>query len=467
MKRLLKLMPFLLVGVLPLRGQQDSLVLDFDAYLARVRQFHPVARQARLVAGAGEAALQQSRGGFDPKLEVDYSRKEFQGSTYYDRLNAAFKIPTWYGIEFKGQFEQNEGDYLNPTETVPTDGLYSAGVSVSLARGLWANERMATLKKARYFEQQSQADRDLMINQVLYDASATYFDWLQAFRDEQVYSRFLANAELRLEGIRQSALAGELAAIDTVEARIAFENRALSLEQARVRLREAMLNLSNYLWAEGDVPLELVGSVQPQTDPGVASGLNIDLYGPDTLDLTAHPKIRSLEYKIRGLEVEKNLKVNQLLPEINLEYNFLTETPDRIASFDTQQYKGGLSFRMPLFLRKERGALKMAQFKLQDARLERDNARLSIRNKVSAIRFELASFERQNMLINNMVANYERLLQAEDRKFGFGESSLFLINSRERALIDARLKANEVQNKFLMAQAKLFQVLAINPEITP
>lgn len=456
-----------LAGALLLRGQQDSLVLDFDAYLARVRQYHPVARQARLVAGAGEATLQQSRGGFDPKLEVDYSRKEYQGSTYYDRLNAAFKIPTWYGIEFKGQFEQNEGNYLNPTETVPTDGLYSAGVSVSLARGLWANERMATLRKARYFEQQSQADRDLMINQVLFDASAAYFDWLQAYRDEQVYSRFLANAELRLDGIRQSALAGELAAIDTVEARIAFENRALSLEQARVRLQEARLNLSNYLWAEGDVPLELAGAVQPQADPGVAAGLMINPYGPDSLDLEAHPKIRSLDYKIRGLVVEKNLKVNQLLPEVNLEYNFLTETPDRISSFETQQYKGGLSFRMPLFLRKERGALKMAQFKLQDARLERDNARLSIRNKVSSIRYELASFERQNALIAAMVANYERLLQAEDRKFGFGESSLFLINSRERALIDARLKANEVQNKYLMAHAKLFQVLAIYPDSTP
>ncbi len=467
MKRSLIPLLLLLAGPLQLHAQQDSLVLDFDAFLARVRQYHPVARQARLVAGAGEAMLQQSRGGFDPKLEVDYSRKEYQGSTYYDRLNAAFKIPTWYGIEFKGQFEQNEGDYLNPSETVPADGLYSAGVSVSLARGLWANERMATLRKARYFEQQSEADRDLMINQVLFDASATYFDWLQAYRDEQVYSRFVANAERRLQGIRQSALAGEIAAIDTVEARIAFENRALGLEQARVRLREAMLNLSNYLWAEGDVPLELAGAVQPQADPGVATGLGIDLYGPDSLNLTAHPKMLSLDYKIRGLEVEKNLKVNQLLPEINLEYNFLTETPDRISSFETQQYKGGLTFRMPLFLRKERGALKMAQFKLQDARLERDNARLSIRNKVSSIRYELASFERQNVLIGDMVANYERLLQAEDRKFSFGESSLFLINSRERALIDARLKANEVQNKFLMAQAKLFQVLAINTESTP
>jgi outer membrane protein TolC len=164
------------------------------------------------------------------------------------------------------------------------------------------------------------------------------------------------------------------------------------------------------------------------------------------------------------LEVDKRLKVNQLLPEINLEYNFLTETPDRIAAFETQQYKGGLSFKMPLFLRKERGALRMAQFKLQDARLELDNTTLGIRNKVASLRYELSSFDKQNVLVREVVLNYERLLQAEDRKFGFGESSLFLLNSRERSLIDARLKANEVQYKYQMARAKLFQVLALNPE---
>lgn len=446
---------------------QDSILLDYQSYLDQVRQFHPVARQANIVAGMGAARLQESRGGFDPKLMVDYGTKEYGGKTYYDRLNAAFKIPTWYGVEFKGQFEQNEGDYLNPSEVIPTDGLYSAGVSVSLARGLWTNERMAALRKARYFEQQSKAERDLLLNQVIFEASQAYFAWVQAYQDEQVYRRFLENAEIRLNGVKQSALSGEIAAIDTVEARIAMDNRQLSLEQARVKLRAASLNLSNFLWAENTTPLELRETVIPEISPDVRVGLALPEFSSDIFNLENHPKLKALEYKIQGLEVDKRLKVNQLLPEIKLEYNFLTETPDRIAAFETQQYKGGVSFKMPLFLRKERGALRMAQFKLEDARLERDNTTLGISNKVAAIRYELNSFEKQNVLIRDIVLNYERLLQAEDRKFGFGESSLFLINSRERSLIDARLKANEVQYKYLMAQAKLFQALALNSTEIP
>jgi len=449
--------------------QADSLELGFREYLAYVKQFHPVAKQANLVIGAADANLLKSRGGFDPKLEVDYGRKEFKGTEYYDRLNATFKIPTWYGIELKGQFEQNDGEFLNPSEIVPDDGLFSAGVSVSVARNLWINERMATLKRAKLFARQSEAERDLLVNQILFDASAAYFNWLQAYRDQLVFAQFLENARIRFEGVRQSALAGDIAPIDTVEAGIAVQNRALSLEQASVRLRNTALELSNFLWLDDNIPIEIQEWVKPELRPSAMVDQTLEIAGKslDSFALEVHPKLLSLDYKIQGLEVDKNLKVNQLLPQIDLEYNFLTETPELINSFETTQYKGGITFRMPLFLRKERGALKLARFKLRDAEFERDNALVSIRNKVQAIYNELDSFDRQNELIAGIVVDYDRLLSAEERKFSFGESSLFLINSRERSLIDARLKSNEVQNKYLMAKAKLFQALAINPELDP
>ena len=152
------------------------------------------------------------------------------------------------------------------------------------------------------------------------------------------------------------------------------------------------------------------------------------------------------------------------MPKIDLEYNFLTEDPLILNSFETQQYKGGLNFEFPIFMRKERGALKLAKFKLRDAQFEYDNAALSLRNKISAIYQELESFQTQNSLIQNIVADYRTLLLAEERKFSFGESSLFLINTRESRLIDSELKQNEMENKFFSTKARLFKALAVNPE---
>ncbi|MEO0901330.1 MAG: TolC family protein, partial [Bacteroidota bacterium] len=145
------------------------------------------------------------------------------------------------------------------------------------------------------------------------------------------------------------------------------------------------------------------------------------------------------------------------------EYNFLTETPGNIGSLETNEFKGGVVFSVPIFLRKERGDLKLAKFKLRDAEFERDNALVEIQNKVIAIYRELDSYTTQNQLIANIVRDYNTLLSAEERKFSFGESSLFLINSRESKLIDAYLKQNEVQNKFFFTKAMLFKSLAINP----
>ncbi len=466
MKKLLLSFLVFLVSLSLFAQGKDTLALHFREYLGYVKKYHPIAKQAELVIAIGEANLMKARGGFDPKVEVDYNRKKFKGTEYYDQLNATFKIPTWYGVELKGNFEQTDGDFLNPSQFLPDDGLYSAGVSFSLGQGFLANDRMATLRKAKFFREQTLADRDLLVNTILFEASVAYFDWLRAYNDREIYRNFLDNAAIRFEGVKERALSGDIAAIDTVEAKIAYQNRALGLTQAEVTLRNAALKLSNFLWMPNDVPVELEDHVIPDTSLQNEIDIALEIMGKplDSFTIENHPKIRSLAFKIDQLVIDRRLKTNNLLPKIDLEYNFLTETPELINSLGSENYKSGLNISLPLFLRKERGELKLAKFKLRDAEFEYTNATVSITNKILAIYNELDSYAEQNNLVFDIVNNYGILLNGEERKFSFGESSLFLINSRENKLIDARLKQNELQNKFFAAKAKLFKSLAINPE---
>ena len=76
---------------------------------------------------------------------------------------------------------------------------------------------------------------------------------------------------------------------------------------------------------------------------------------------------------------------------------------------------------------------------------------------------ELTSLEKQQTLVKNVVSNYDQMLKAEERKLELGDSSLFLINSRENALMDARLKAVDLEYLFLEAKANMFNNLALNP----
>ena len=447
-------------------SQELTSTLSLQEYLGYVKQFHPIVKQASLVIDESEAKLLKSRGAFDPKLEVDYDQKQFKGSEYFDKLNATFKIPTWYGVELKASFEENSGIFLNPEANVPDDGLYSVGVSVSLARGLLMNERMSMLKQAKFFREQAKADRILFVNKILFDASKAYFKWLKLYNEKLVYESFLTNAELRFNGVKKSFEEGERAAIDTLEAGITVNTRKLNLERASIKFTKATLELSNFLWLENNTPIELQNDVIPDlnTRNDIDVVLSLSSLELDTLDINTHPKMVSLDNKFEGLKVDKRLKANRLLPQIDLEYNFLTETPELINSLDQNQYKGTLRVKFPLFLRKERGDLKLSKLKLQDVEYEIASTRLGLNNKINAISQEILSLERQTGYAERIVDDYQTLLRAEERKFTLGESSIFLVNSRESKLIDSKLKAIKVLNDFLQSKANLVNTLALmNP----
>jgi len=226
--------------------------------------------------------------------------------------------------------------------------------------------------------------------------------------------------------------------------------------------------LTNYLWFDGNIPIELQPGVIPdmETETVVDETFNLSAFEPDSLLLDAHPKLLSLDYKLQNLQVDRRLKANMLLPRIDLEYNFLNERNNSIDAFTTSNYKAALNFSFPLFLRKERGELNLAKLKIRDAEFEIDATRITLGNKIEAIRQELASFIVQNDVTEQMVSDYERMLSAEIRKFDIGESSLFLVNSRESSLINSQLKAIELQNKYFSTKAKLFNSLALNPDFS-
>ena len=454
------LIALLIISPKVVSAQEINEIFTFEEFMGYVKTHHPLMKQANLTLSIGEANLLSARGGFDPKVEVDYDRKKFKNTEYYDLLNATFKIPTWYGIEFKANFEQNSGEYLNPSFKIPEEGLYSVGVSFSLAQGFLINERMATLKKAKFFVKQSQADRDLLVNDILFNASLAYFEWLEAFNEQQIYLSFLENARVRLNGIERSVEEGDKAEIDITEARILLQNRMLDLEISNLKQRKAALKVGNYLWIN-DVPLILEDNVIPKSPSIDLLDSILILEGITNLDELAknHPKIKSLEAKIQGLTVDRNLKRNKLLPKIDLQYNFLSEDYNQLNSFNLENYKAFVNISFPIFLREERGNLQLANYKIQNTEFDQTSASLVISNKIKEINFEINSLDTQNQLIENIVSDYKLMVKAEERKFFLGESSLFLINTREQKLIDAQIKENSLLIKQLNATARLFNAL--------
>ena len=459
----MKKLPFLYLFISFISFSQNKPIniLSLEESLGYVKKHHPVLKQAKLITNTNEAKLMKARGAFDPKIAIDYDRKEFKDTDYYKKLTSTFKIPTWYGIELKASYENNSGQFLNPQSKTPKNGLYNVGVAIPLARNLFINKRMATLKQAKLYAKQGKIEQQLLINTILFNAIDSYLNWTQYYLQHTIYKNYYANAQVRLKNVITSFKAGDKAAVDTLEASINLKNRKLDLEKANIKHIKSKLEFSNYLWIDTNIPMEL----KDEMIPDVTTFSKMDVLLKSTVNaiiqnnLNDHPKVKLLELKRRNLEINKQLKVNNLLPKINFQYNLLSSKVDNLDAFNVSNYKNSLQVSVPLFLRKSRGELKLAKLKLQDLNFEISSTKTSLQNKINATRQQIVSYEKQKNILEDLVNDYKKIVKSEERKFSLGESSLFLVNYREVKLIESNLK--EVKNQYEYAKTKstLIQLL--------
>lgn len=456
-----KILVFLLMSISLIGQEKKDNELTYNEFLGYVKKYHPMVKSANLQINNAQANLMMARGGFDPKIEVDFDKKQFKDKTYYSILNSSFKIPTWYGIEVKAGFDNSEGVYLNPENTLPNKGLSSLGINLPLGQGLLINQRMADLQKAKIHLQWSQAERKLQSIEVLHAASIAYFNWKLNYSQVQLYKNYLKNAEVRYNGVLRLIENGDKSAIDSIEAGITVRSRKLNLEDSELKLAKSKLELSNYLWLENNVPLEIQDNIIPEDQLGLTIQETLktnDLLIPNTA-IENHPKINALQSKIAILEVDRKLKATNLLPKIDLGYYYLSE-PSYWNSTNFENFKIGVNFSYPLFLRKERGGLQMAKFKIQDAQFALDLERVQLKNKIVSQQIEINSLVKQRKLISALVKDYDAMLTSEERLFTFGESSLFLINSRENNLVGSQLSELSMENRYFTSNVEMFKIMA-------
>lgn len=436
----------------------------YNEYLGYVKKYHPLVKSANLGINSAQANLMLARGGFDPKIEVDYDKKQFKDKEYYSLLNSSFKIPTWYGIEVKAGFDNSEGIYVNPENTLPNQGITSLGVSIPLGQGLLINQRMSDVKKAKIQLRLSQAERKLNAIHVLYEASVAYFNWKRNYNEVQLYKTYLKNAEQRYKGVVTLIKNGDKPSIDSIEAKIIVRNRLLSLEDSKLKLAKSKLELANFLWLEDNIPMELQEDMVPEEnlENYIQEILKTNELYREQSSIENHPKINAIKHKIEILDVERKLKTNSLLPKIDIGYHYLSE-PNYWNSTNFNNYKLGLNFYFPLFLRKERGSLQLTKFKIQDSQFALNLEKVQLSNKINAQQTELKSLEKQRALITELVNDNNAMLSSEERLFSFGESSIFLINTRENNLVSAQLSKIGLENRYLISNAELFKIMA-NPD---
>jgi len=418
-----------------------------------MNQFHPIAKQAGLKIDLSKANLLSTRGAFDPAFYIANDQKTFDGKNYFFYSNPELKIPTWYGIEIKGGLENNYGDQLSSENTFGKSSY--VGISIPLLKDLIIDKRRSDLAQSKILVNLNQAERQLVVNDLYLDGASSFWSWTFAYQKQKLYTEVLDKTKNRLEFIKQSYQAGDRAAIDTVEGVLQYQNILNLQSQAWADLIEEQSKLSNFLWDKNELPYELTENIQPDSSWIKA---DIDQFTVPALVSVIeeanqiHPKLKMLTFKSDILQVDKLYKTQNLLPTLRVNYNFLNKGYEFATPFNTalynNNYKAGLQFGLPLFLRQARGDLKQAKIKIEQQDLEIGQTRLEIENKIKTYYAALSALRNQYKTNLKSIDNTKRLLDVELERFEIGESSLFLVNNREIKYIEVVLKGYELKTKF-------------------
>lgn len=252
------------VGVTAPLAAQDSLALP--AFLAQVVANHPTAQQATLVRRQVAADLRAARGGFDPVVTAIWDLKRFNGVGYFDEFDARITVPTPWGLDFKVGWENAAGQIINPERKTPANGLLSAGVSLPIGARLLTDERRTALRQAELADDAAEAERLGAVGRLVQQAAREWGNWAEASARARIAAEGVTLAQFRLDATRRRVLAGDAAAIDSVEAAGEFERRQVQLIEAEAAAIGARLVAATFLWRADGAP----DSLGAARHPGVA-----------------------------------------------------------------------------------------------------------------------------------------------------------------------------------------------------
>lgn len=428
-------------------------IFMLETFIQQVKKYHPLAKQADLQVDKALADLLTAKGSFDPVLELDVSRKTFDDKNYYYYTNPQIVVPLPVG-NIRTGIENNGGEYLTSEVTLGKSSYL--GIEIPLAKGLLLDKRRALLQQAKILRNQSEQERLFIFNNLLFEAYIGYWQWAASYQQYIAYSKFADVAANRMRSVRIAFVNGDRSIADTVEAYTQVQNYQLLQAEGLLKLNNAKTELTNYLWLENYTSFELPENYVPESlqFTNNSNFKNVD----DLLMQSAiqNPALQIYQFKISGLEVEKKLKFQSLLPYFSVKANLLNKDyyvlKNASTAFMQNNYKWGVDFKIPLFLRQARGDYKKAQLKIKETNLELISKRRQIENKIRSYYNEYTAMLTQLQIIKNMNNTYQSLLRNEELKFAQGESSLFIVNSREIKVIEILQKQIEVAVKCYRAR---------------
>ena len=442
---------FLILVLISFLGKsQNNLQISYDAFLVNVLQNNPLSKRAENEKKYADIQYKAARGNYDPILSGNYEQKQFNGSNYFTTLNSEIKQPIFTSQYFKFGYDYGNGSYINPEYNTTPKGLPYLGIEVGLLQGLLIDKRRAEVLKSKEYLNYYDAEKRIQLNSLLFDASQRYFEWLFSLKQMALNSYFMKVAKQRLIGIEALANIGEKASVDTIEAAIFYQTRFIDFQSALIDNQKTINDVSSFNWQNNNPSLVNENFIATDSLDLYFNKAKILLMESLYQNVPSNPILSKYSSLQKVLEIENRLKKEMIKPNLNVKYNFLSNSTSSInPGFSNNNYKFGVNLSFPLFLRNPTNEYKLAKINSQNNNLE-------LLNKTNELSFKINALKKTINILTEQLQNAERsakyskiLVEAEKMKFSNGESTLFMLNTRENKWLESEIKLAEYKLKFI------------------
>jgi outer membrane protein TolC len=427
-------------------------VVPWNEFIGTVRDRSVDVRVAQAKVREAQAKRMAAFAAFEPRIDLSSEGKDYGNDLQYrlDRAEARVGLPG--GIDLVGGASQATGAFINPERKTPTEGLANFGISAPLGGALIFSDRQYAWGAASRDLELEEAKLDRVQRKVTLDAVKAYTFWQAQSEVQSAVDDALAVAAERLRLVREAFRLGERSEMDTLEAYLSWVDRRADAAKQQNLSAAAVADVERLLRGAEDISVNVRGA-RPEERP-VILGLNAELSiaGPGAQNV---PELAMAGAALRRERLATTTAWAQWLPAPYVDYRMI-QWGGSAWNPESVQWKVGLA--VPLFNQKARADLAGAQARLRAAQA---NA-TSTQNAVEVLRTQLAQQVQAldselKALTASETAAYA-LLQQERRRFALGESTMFILATREtkyleavqkRTLASAKLQSVEAERRLL------------------
>jgi len=332
-------------------------------------------------------------------------------------------------------------------------GEIKAGAVLSLLRDRLIDDRRFGLAQADNEIDIADTERLMVAIGVQARALQAYNNWVAAGLRLAIYRDLYALAESRQVGFRRQVDTGARPRILLTENEVNLLRRQTLVVQSEAALAQAATSLSFFYRDADGRPLTVSADRLPAAlaDP-------LPLPAQPRAMIAARPDLRALDLRLRIAGARLAADRNTLLPKLDFKAEVSQDLGPIGAGGRSRvgtETKVGLSFTLPLQRSAARGRIAQTRAEIDGfvarRRAIEDQIVTDIDNLATAVRASARLAE----LAGAEAERATTMAAAERRRFDLGASDFFLVNVREEAAADARVRRLDAAVRQVVAHADL------------